>query len=130
MLAVAVLGWAAPARAAVVDYLGQPVASVRLLLDGHETTEPMLLRVISVQPGQMLSMRDIRETVLHLFAMGRFDDVRVDAERQGPGVAVRFDMTSAKPVSAIEFAGDVHAPGIDEGQLRRVVTDRAGPSPP
>ena len=46
------------------------------------------------------------------------------------GVAVRFDMTSAKPVSAIEFAGDVHQPGIDEGQLRRVVTDRAGPSPP
>ena len=100
------------------------------MLDGHETTEPALLRVVSVRAGQMLSMRDVREAVLHLFAMGRFDDVRVDAAREGTGVALRFDMTAVRPVTEITFAGGVHEPGIDEGQLRRVVTDRAGPSPP
>ena len=75
-------------------------------------------------------MRDVRETVLHLFAMGRFEDVRVDASRQGTGVALRFDLTAARPVSHIAFAGSMHEPGIDEDQLRRVVTERAGPSPP
>ena len=99
------------------------------MVDGHETTEAALSRVVAVQPGQPLSMRDVRETVLHLFAMGRFDDVRVDAVRQGTGVALRFDMTAVRPVTAITFAGSVHEPGVDESQLRRVVTDRAGPSP-
>src|SRR5256885_11375171 len=118
------------ARADVTEYLGQPVASIRLVLDGRETTEPALSRVVEVHVAQPLSMRDIRESVLHLFAMSRFDDVRVDASRQGAGVAIRFDMIGARPVSEITFAGGVRQPGIDEGQLRRVVVDRAGPSPP
>jgi outer membrane protein insertion porin family len=77
-------------------------------------------------------MRDVRETALHLFAMARFEDVRVDATRQptGGGVDVRFEMTSARTVSAIDFNGNTHIPGVDEGELRRAVTDRAGPSPP
>jgi len=124
------LGPAAPARADVADYLGQPIASVHLVVDGRETTEPVLTRVVAVRAGQPLSMGDIRETVLHLFAMGRFDDVRVDASRQGTGVAVRFDMVGVRPVSAIEFAGRTDEPGIDPGRLRQAVIDRDGPSPP
>jgi outer membrane protein assembly complex protein YaeT len=123
------LASAAPARADVAEYLGQPIASIRLVIDGHDTTEPALGRFLDVRVGDALSMRGIRETVLHLFAMGRFDDVRVDASRQGTGVAVRFDMTATRPVSEIRFAGNVREPGIDEGQLRKAVTERAGPSP-
>jgi len=128
--AAVTLGPAAPARADVADYLGQPIASVHLVVDGRETTEPVLTRVVAVRAGQPLSMGDIRETVLHLFAMGRFDDVRVDASRQGTGVAIRFDMAGVRPVSAIEFAGSTDAPGIDPGRLRRAVIDRDGSSPP
>jgi outer membrane protein insertion porin family len=124
-----VLG-ASPARADVTDYLGQPIVSIRLVLDGRETTDPALSRVVDVHIGRPLAMRDIRETVLHLFALSRFDDVRVDASRQGTGVAIRFDMIGARPVSEIKFAGAVSAPGVDVGQLRRAVVDRAGPSPP
>ena len=132
MVAVAAitLAWVAPARADVMEYLGRPVASIRLVVDGRDTTEPALTRLVEIEVGQPLSMRGVRETMLHLFAMGRFDDVRVDASVQGTGVAVRFDMIGVRPVSAIEFAGNTNAPGIDLGQLRRVVTDRAGPSPP
>ena len=124
------LAIAAPAGADVTDFIGQPIASVRLVLDGHETTDPALMRVVAVRSGQPLSMRDVRETVLHLFATSRFADVQVDAVRQGTGVAVRFDLTAVRPVSHIVFAGSISEPGVDEGQLRRVVTDRAGPSPP
>ena len=53
---------AAPARADVTEYLGQPVASVRLVIDGRESTEPGFIRVVTVSPGQPLSMRDIRES--------------------------------------------------------------------
>jgi outer membrane protein insertion porin family len=119
------------ARADVLDYIGKPVASVELVVDGRDTSDPALTKLIEVKVGEPLSMRSIRETVLHLFAMGRFDEVTVDATSQPSGsVDVRFDMTSSKPVSAIEFTGIAKAPGIDEGELRRAVTDRAGPSPP
>ena len=106
---------------------------VRLTIDGRDTSDLELGRVVDVRVGQPFAMRDVRETVLHLYALGRFEDVRVDAEAHGagiPGVDVHFDMTSAKPVNAIEFAGNARGPGIDDGQLRRAVTDRAGPSPP
>ncbi len=128
-----VLAWAWPARADVLDYVGKPVTSVRLIVDGRDNTDVELTRVVDVHVGQPFAMRDVRETVLHLYALARFDDVRVDATPRGggvPGVDVRFDLTSSKPVNMIQFAGDVKSPGVDEGQLRRAVTDRAGPSPP
>ncbi len=128
--AVLLLTRAAIALADAADYLGRPVASIRLVVDGKETTEPALSRIVEVRLGQPLSMRDIRETVLHLFALGRFDDVRVDASGQGTGVAVRFEMAGVRPVSDIRFTGKPNEPGVDEGRLRRAVTDRAGPSPP
>ena len=127
--AVLFVAVAATARAEVGDYLGQPVQSIHLVVDGRETTELALTRVVDVRTGQPLSMRDIRETVLHLFAMSRFDDVRVDATREDGGISLRFDMIGARPVDDIRFTG-VKAPGIDEGQLRKAVTERAGPSPP
>jgi len=121
------------ARADVIDYVGRPVAAVRLTIDGRETTEVDLTKVVDVRVGEPFAMRDVRETVLHLYALGKFEDVRVDAGPHGtgvPGVDVRFEMTSARPVNAIEFTGNVRAPGVDEGQLRHAVTDRAGASPP
>jgi outer membrane protein insertion porin family len=120
-----------PANGDVADYVGHAVTSVQLVIDGRTTAEPALVKLIEVKIGQPLSMRDVRETALHLFAMARFEDVRVEATRQpAGGVDVRFDMTSARTVSAIEFMGNTRTPGIDEGELRHAVTDRAGPSPP
>ena len=129
-IAALVLAMAATAQADVSEFLGQPVAAIHLLIDGRETQEAGLVTLVDVRAGQPLSMREVRETVLHLYAMGRFEDVRVDATRQGNGVSLQFLMVSAKPVDDIRFAGGVKAPGIDEGQLRKAVTDRAGPSPP
>jgi outer membrane protein insertion porin family len=106
------------------------VASIRLVLDGRETTEPALTQLVVMRPGQPFSVREVRETVLHLYALGRFEDIRVDARREGTGVAVRFELAAGRPVSGIAFEGNVSQPGIDEGRLRRAVVDRGGPTPP
>ena len=50
-----------PATAAVADYLGRPVASVHLAVEGHETTESMLTQVVETAPGQPLSMSQVRD---------------------------------------------------------------------
>ena len=73
------LRFRASPRAEVADYLGKPVTSVRLVLDGRDTTEPALVQVVETRLGDPLSMLAVRESVAHLFSLGRFDDVRVDA---------------------------------------------------
>jgi outer membrane protein insertion porin family len=124
------LAFAAPASASVDDYLGKPVASVRLVLDGRDTTEPALMQLVETRAGSLLSMLEVRESVTHLFSLGRFDDVRVDASAEGGGVALRYELSPIHAVSKIEFAGRLEAAGIDVGQLRRALVDRFGTSPP
>ena len=119
-----------PAAAEVADYIGKPIASVRLVLDGRDTTEPALMQLVETRTGSLLSMLDVRESVTHLFSLGRFDDVRVDATAEGGGVALRYELSPIHAVSKIEFAGRFESTGIDVGQLRRALVDRFGTSPP
>jgi outer membrane protein insertion porin family len=126
------LGVANPGRAAaaVSDYLGRPVGSVRLVLEGRETTEPLLTQVVSTVAGQPLSMIQVRETIAHLFSLGRFEGVSVDAAMADGRVALRYDLIPIHPVARIRFDGPLDAPGIDQGALRRAIVDRYGVSPP
>lgn len=124
------VGFGAPTDAAVGDYLGKPVASVRLVVEGRDTTEPALAEVVETRVGGPLSMAEVRESITHLFSLGRFEDVRVEASLAPNGVALRYELSPAHPVSKIRFAGMLHAPGVDEAQLRRAVVDRFGVSPP
>ena len=117
-------------RASVADYLGKPVSSVRLVLDGRDTTEPALVQIVETRAGSPLSMLEVRESVTHLFSLGRFDDVRVDASPEGAGVALRYELSPIHVVSKIEFDANVQASGVDVGQLRRALVDRYGTSPP
>ena len=118
------------ARAAVADYVGKPVASVRLVLDGRDTTEPALVQIVETRVGRPLSMSEVRESITHLFSLGRFDDVRVDASMENAGVVLRYELSPIHIVSKIQFAGALDRPGVDVGRLRRAVVDRYGTSPP
>ena len=129
-LALLLIGFSQAAHAAVGDYLGKPVAAVRLVIEGRDTTEPALTQIVETRVGRPLSMADVRESITHLFSLGRFEDVRVDAALAGNGVTLRYELSPIHPVSKIEFAGALHAPGVDQGQLRRAMVDRYGVSPP
>ena len=123
--------WAATiARADVGDYLGKPVASVRVEIEGREVTDPKLLQVVETQAGAPLSMMAVRETVSRLFALGRFEDVRVHADTAGDAVSLLYDLVPVHPVDKIDFTGALGGPGIDTGRLRRAVVERFGTSPP
>jgi outer membrane protein assembly complex protein YaeT len=126
---VALLGRATPAFASVDDYLGKPIGSVRIVIEGRETTDPVLTQVVETVAGQPLSMVQVRESIAHLFSLGRFEDARVDAALENGRVALRYDLTPIHPVTAIRFLG-TGAPGIDAGSLRRAILDRYGTSPP
>ena len=134
-LAVVALGLvlAAPARearASVADYLGRTIGSVRLTIEGRDSTDAALRQIIETEVGAPLSMRAVRESLAHLFSLGRFDDVRVDATLAGGRVALVYQLSPIHEVTRIDFVGSVGAPGVDPGALRTAATDRYGPSPP
>jgi outer membrane protein insertion porin family len=130
LCAVLWAGLGGDARAEVAAYLGKPVGSVRLMIEGTETSDPLLRQIIATVPGRPLSMVQVRETVAHLFSLGRFEGVSVDATLENDRVALRYELVPIHPVSRIRFTMPSGARGIDEGALRRAVADRYGTTPP
>ena len=125
-----VLGSATTAGADVASYLGRPIGTVKILIEGRETTEALLTQVVSTPAGQPLSMVQVRESVAHLFSLGRFEGVSVDATLEHGRVALRYDLVPIHAVARIRFDGPLRVPGIDQGALRRAIVDRYGVSPP
>jgi outer membrane protein insertion porin family len=109
-------------------YVGKPVASVALSVEGRATTDPALLDAVQVKPNQPLSMSDVRETMTHLYTLGRFDDVQVEAEgAANGGVAITIRLAPVHVVTKVEFRG---ALGLSEGELRDRMAIRFGSTPP
>ena len=66
-------GLSATSYAAVGDYIGKTIASVHLVAEGRETTDPVLTALVETVPGTPLSMLQVRESVAHLFSLGQFN---------------------------------------------------------
>jgi outer membrane protein insertion porin family len=121
----------APARVALADvgdYLGKPVASVTLRSDGRVLTEPRLLSLVETPVGQPLDMHAVRESMTHLFSLGVYADVRVEATLAADGVRLVYELVPLHPVEEVLFIGAQGA-GIDEGRLRQLLDERFGRSP-
>lgn len=117
----------APAPAAA-PFVGRPVASVVLQVEGHPTTDPVLIDLVSTPAGQPLSMEAVRETLAHLFNIGRFQGIDVVARDAPNGaVALEYLLMPLHAVASLEFRGDL---GISDDDLRRAVVERFGKAPP
>ena len=127
---LAVLCWpGAPAQAArdVDRYVGLNVVEVRLTADGRPFDDPAARELVETRPGEPLSMREVRETLAHLFSLGLFRGVEVDASDRRGGVALVYDLRSLETVNRVEFSG---VRGVPEEWLRRFVSQRHGTSFP
>ena len=121
-------GTASAARADVADYLGKVVVSVALEAEGRALADPRIDEAIQNHVGQPLLMREVRESLVHLLSLGRFEDVVVRASTAPGGVAISFDLVPVHPIERVSFSG-ADVPGVDEGRLRRLVTERYGGLP-
>jgi len=116
-----------PAAAQVEPYLGKPIADVRLDIQGQPTTETELRDLLETRIGEPLTAAQVRESIVHLMALGRFDDVEVNAQLTAAGgVVLTYEMRPLRAVRAIEFRGRL---GLPESELRTQVVDRYGTSP-
>lgn len=121
---IAFLAWSAPAlRAEVEDFVGKPVVIVEVMSEGRPLDDASVLELVETRLGIPLSMRKVRESLTHLFSLGRFASVQVDASPMGNGVALRFDLIPLQVVNRLEFLGDRV---LSRGDLRRAVVDAHG----
>lgn len=129
LAALALIAAAAPLRAQSIDqFVGKPVASVRMNFEGRELQDPELLALVDTRVGAPLKMADVRETMAHLHGLGRFQDVEVHATlTPAASVDLLYDLIPLHSVRRIVFRGQL---GVGEGELREFVRDRFGTSPP
>lgn len=129
-LASPALGQATPgaAGAPTLDRaIGQRITEIRLLIDGRAVDDPELRKTLETVAGAPLRAVDVRESIIHLMALARFEDVSVDAELGPAGVALTYQLATQHPVESIEFRGDL---GLPARQLRAAVEERYSKSPP
>ncbi len=128
LLLVALTAVVAAAQETASRYVGRPISEVRLLSEGSVVTDPSALALVETRVGDPLSMAAVRQTITHLFSLGRFQGIEVDAT-DGPagGVLLQFRLTPLHSVARVGFRGEL---GLSEGLLRRAVSDRFGASPP
>ena len=83
-----VTGWAVPARAQspASQYAGRPVEAIQLLVENRVTTDAAVLDLIAVRTGEALSLGDVRASIAHIYSLGRFQDVQVEAV-EAPGAS-------------------------------------------
>lgn len=117
---------AAPALAAGVDdFVGQRVVGVELLSGGALLRDEAVLELVETRVGEPLSMRKVRESVAHMFSLGRFENVAVDGRLQAGGVVLQYVLA---PLRIIERIGIDGRPGVSADEVRRAVTDAHGPA--
>ena len=104
-------------------YIGRPVVDVTLVSDGRELRDPSALELVETEVGSALSMRHVRESLTHLFSLGTFEDVRVDASLLGGGVSLRYELVPLGVVERVDFDGET---GVSHEELRREITGRHG----
>lgn len=119
-----------PAAAAVqapLPAIGQSVVEVRLVVDGRRVDDDGLLRALDTAVGAPLSAADVRESILHLMALQRFQDVQVSAEPAPGGIALTFAMQPREVVTGMDFEGDL---GLSVRRLRATIIERWSGTPP
>jgi outer membrane protein assembly factor BamA len=108
-------------------FVGRPVTAVQVLVERRPTTEPALIDLIETRRGQPLSMSAVRESMTHLYSLGRFQDVQVEAlEAPDGGVELLYNLIPLHEVERLEFRGEL---GLSRGLLAGTVRERFGPAP-
>jgi outer membrane protein insertion porin family len=123
----AVIAQAQPAPESIEGMLGRRVGGVRIERLGQAVNDARLEGLIETKAGAPLSMREVRDSLLHLYNTGLFEAVNVSADATDTSsITVVYHLTPARTVTRYEFRGEL---GLDESDLRRLLVDRHGQRP-
>src|SRR5262245_13834087 len=116
------------AQTPVTAFVGQRVVDVQIVAEGRPIVDAMISGLVETHVGEPLSMAQVRESITHLFGLGRYQDVQVDATIAAGGVALRYNLVPLHNVQRVDFHGTPSL-GLSEDLLRDAVSSRFGTSP-
>ena len=106
-------------------YVGEVVREVVLVAEGRPLRDPSVLELVETRVGEPLSMRQVRESLTHLYALGQgqFEDIQLTASRSDGAVVLQYDLRSAAAVERVVFDGDK---GVSDADLLEAITRTYG----
>ena len=126
LVVIFVVAGSVSANASQIDQLvGEIVSDVTLVREGRVLQDPSVLELVETKVDQPLSMRQVRESLSHLFSLGVFEDVQVVAGLGSSGLSLRYDLQPLVVIDRIEFEGDIE---ISTGELRDAIRQSHGAS--
>jgi outer membrane protein assembly factor BamA len=114
------------AAPAVARFIGKPVVEIEVVVEDRLSPDPALRDLIEVTLNAPLALADVRESIRHLFSLGRFQDIQVEAFDAPNGVRLRFNLIPMHAVERVEFEGTL---GLSERLLRNTMSSRYGSTP-
>jgi len=99
---------------ALAPYRGQPVLSVDLEAPEDENVDE-LRSLVDIYPGYLLSTDAVQAALKRLYALGRFSDVGVTAERLSGTVSLHFYVSALRRLEWLEIESTDQS---DEDELR------------
>jgi outer membrane protein insertion porin family len=115
------------AQVPTAKYSGRTIAAVQVMIEKEPAVEAGLVDLIETRRGEPLSIAAVRESITHLYSLGRFQDIQVEALDGEEGVVLRYVLTPIHSVEEVDFTGRLELP---EGLLRSTMSERFGSRPP
>lgn len=118
-----------PVEADVRDFIGRPLADVRVEMGGAPFADPTVLQLVETRVGELLSMTRVRETIDHLVGLSRFEDIRVYAEpspARPDGVALVWVLVPIQRIDQVLLTGSLE---LDGAVVRGAIADQFGATP-
>ena len=119
---------AAGAQPATTQYLGRRIVDVRVLMEGRVIDDPSVIALVETRAGDTLSMANVRESIAHVFGLGRFQDIQVEAVEAPGGVSLRYNLVPLHNVQRVDFRGHPSL-ALSTDTVRRAMASRYGPLP-
>ena len=104
-------------------FVGQQVVEVAFVSNGIQIRDPAVYDLIETDVGEPLTISEVRESLTHLFSLGRYGGISVNAYARDGGVALSYDLQIFSVIDRFEFIGKTELPDED---LRREVIRNHG----
>ncbi len=92
------------------DFVGMPVTSIRYQPSEQPIDPRDLSRLLAIETGQPLVTNQLAATIDRLYRSGLYDDIQVDAEKSGDGVALTFITKARRFIGHVGAKGDIKDP--------------------
>ena len=100
----------------------RPIAQINFRADAPFNTEA-IAQEVTLEPGELVSIRELQSSIKNLFATGNFRDVRVDAAPSDAGVVLTFSLFLHYRIDDVDVTG---LSPRDRREAERELTVRRG----